>query len=155
GKDTPETTKDLATLLKNGPDKKHKPEEEKKLLHYYVQNICIDHKKELEPLAKELSKAKQQRDEINNNVPSTFVFNDLPKPREAFVMMRGQYDKPGEKVEPGTPAILPGMNRPKEGRATRLDLANWLMTDENPLTARVTVNRFWQQFFGVGLVKTS
>jgi hypothetical protein len=84
------------------------------------------------------------------------VFRDLPVPRDAFVMIRGQYDKPGEKVEPGTPAILPPLKVAKPGaRPTRLDLANWILSPENPLTARVAVNRLWQQLFGFGLVKTS
>ena len=71
-------------------------------------------------------------------------------------MLRGQYDKPGEKVEPAVPAIFPAMHKSApDARASRLDLANWLLAPEHPLTARVTVNRFWQQFMGTGLVKTS
>jgi len=87
-------------------------------------------------------------------VPSTFVFKDLPKPRESFVMIRGQYDTKGEKVMPGTPAVLPELNQAGE-RANRLDLARWLVAPENPLTARVAVNRYWQQVFGTGLVESS
>lgn len=77
---------------------------------------------------------------------------DLPQPRESFVMTRGQYDKPGEKVARGTPAVFPPL---KKENPTRLDLADWLLSPEHQLTARVQVNRFWQQFFGTGLVKTS
>jgi hypothetical protein len=80
----------------------------------------------------------------------------MASPRESFVMLRGNYDKPGDKVEPAVPAVFPALKKANpEGRATRLDLAKWLVAPENPLTARVTVNRFWQQFFGVGIVKTS
>jgi hypothetical protein len=84
------------------------------------------------------------------------VFRDLDTPRDAFVMLRGQYDKKGEKVQPGVPAVLPPLKLAKaDARPTRLDLANWVVAPENPLTARVAANRLWQQFCGVGLVKTS
>lgn len=73
------------------------------------------------------------------------------QPRETFVLEQGQFDQPGEKVEADTPAVLPSF----EGhRPDRLGLAQWLVAAENPLFARVTVNRLWQQFFGRGLVKT-
>jgi hypothetical protein len=77
---------------------------------------------------------------------------DLPQPRQAHVMQRGQYDKPGEKVFPKTPEIFPPL--PAKEAYSRIDLANWLLSTDNPLTGRVVVNRFWQQFFGTGLVKS-
>jgi Protein of unknown function (DUF1553)/Protein of unknown function (DUF1549)/Planctomycete cytochrome C len=80
------------------------------------------------------------------------VMEDLPKRRDTFMYVRGSYEKPGEKVEAIFPAAL-GSAKPQA--ANRLDLARWLVSPENPLTARVTVNRVWQQFFGTGLVKTS
>ncbi|MFT5106760.1 MAG: hypothetical protein ACI8XO_001419 [Verrucomicrobiales bacterium] len=73
------------------------------------------------------------------------------KPRKSFVLTGGQFDQPGEEVGPGTPAVLPTFgDRPRN----RLGLAGWLTNDDNPLLARVTVNRVWQQLFGVGLSKT-
>ena len=102
----------------------------------------------------ELEKIAQERKAYEGTVPSTFVFRDLEKPRQSHVMIRGEYSQPGEKVEPGTPAVLPPLKKAGE-RGNRLDLAKWLVSPENPMTARVTVNRFWQQVFGVGLVKTS
>ena len=77
---------------------------------------------------------------------------DLPTPRETFVLIRGAYDKQGEKVTPATPSALPPM--PAGAPNNRLGLAQWLVDPNHPLTARVAVNRFWQQYFGVGLVKT-
>ena len=74
--------------------------------------------------------------------------------RPAHVLIRGAYDRPGELVDRGTPSFLPPM-KDVEDVATRLDLAEWFVSPEHPLTARVAVNRFWQQLFGVGLVKTS
>jgi hypothetical protein len=92
---------------------------------------------------------------LDDTIPASFVMADLPpnEQREAFVMMRGQYDKPGDKVTRGTPAVFPPL--PKKDNYNRLDLAQWLVSPQHPLTARVTVNRFWQQFFGTGLVKTA
>ncbi|MFO1044083.1 MAG: DUF1553 domain-containing protein [Planctomycetaceae bacterium] len=75
------------------------------------------------------------------------------RPKETFILMRGEYDKPGDKVTAATPVALPAM-APDSPR-NRLGLARWLVSPENPLTARVTVNRLWQSIFGTGLVRTS
>jgi hypothetical protein len=77
---------------------------------------------------------------------------EMDKPRETFLMIRGQYNQKGEKVTPGTPAVLPAL--PKM-TANRMALAKWLVDPAHPLTARVTVNRFWEDRFGAGLVRTS
>jgi hypothetical protein len=154
-KDTPGIPADLAKTLKDGPDKGKKSGNADRLRLYYLQHICKDTSAALGPIASVADKLRGERDEFEKTIPSTFVFNDLEKPRDSFVMLRGAYDKPGDKVEPGTPAIFPPLKKAApDKRATRLDLANWLVAPENPVTARVTVNRFWQQFFGIGLVKT-
>jgi hypothetical protein len=77
----------------------------------------------------------------------------MATPRDSFVLLRGQYDKPGDKVAPGVPAFLPPL--PAGQPANRLTLARWLVDPANPLTARVAVNRYWQTYFGIGLVKTA
>ena len=79
---------------------------------------------------------------------------DMPKPRDIFVLVRGAYDRKGDKVEPNVPAAI-GPHLPKDAPKNRLSLAAWIVDPRNPLTARVTVNRFWQQYFGTGIVKTA
>ncbi|MGK0217389.1 MAG: hypothetical protein ACI9HE_000866 [Planctomycetota bacterium] len=86
-------------------------------------------------------------------LPTTLVSGSAMASRDAFILMRGQYDKPGDKVQANTPASLPPM--PADAPRNRLGLARWLVDPAHPLTARVTVNRHWQRFFGTGLVKTA
>lgn len=99
------------------------------------------------------AKLKADRDALLKKSATVMVMKEAAQPRDAFVLLRGEYDKKGEKVTPGTPAALPPM--PKDAPANRLGLARWLVDDKNPLTARVWVNRAWERFFGTGLVKTS
>ena len=86
-------------------------------------------------------------------LPTTMVMEEMPTPRQAFVLNRGQYDAHGDKVEAGVPEqlIAPW---PKDAPKNRLGLAQWFLQPQHPLTARVVVNRFWAQLFGVGLVKS-
>jgi hypothetical protein len=95
----------------------------------------------------------EQLGDLDLQYPASMVMEEMVKPRDTFILMRGAYDKKGEKVTAATPAVLPpmAMDLPRN----RLGLAKWLVSVENPLTARVVVNRFWQQIFGTGLVKTS
>lgn len=85
-------------------------------------------------------------------IPTTLVMAEQEQPRKTFVLVRGQYDKPSEQVEPGVPASLSAW--PEAAPRNRLGLADWLVAKENPLTARVAVNRFWKQCFGYGLVRS-
>ncbi|MCB1062308.1 MAG: DUF1553 domain-containing protein [Verrucomicrobiae bacterium] len=100
-----------------------------------------------------LSQLKEQTKQTSANQIDVMVMADLPNPRETHLMLRGQYDQPGDLVDAGVPQIFPAL--PKDSNANRLDLAHWLVSADNPLTARVIVNRLWQQFFGRGLVATS
>jgi uncharacterized protein DUF1553/uncharacterized protein DUF1549/cytochrome c len=106
--------------------------------------------KELEHLLK----AVRVRDAANKSVTRVMVMDTLPQPRDTFMLVKGAYDKATDvKVTALTPATLPPMK--PEAPKNRLGLAQWLVSRENPLTSRVTVNRFWQSFFGIGLVKTT
>jgi hypothetical protein len=97
----------------------------------------------------DLREQKQRRLE---SFPTVMVMQERPTPRDTFLLKRGAYDRPGEKVSPGVPAVLPPL---AAGSANnRLGFAKWLVDPSNTLTARVIVNRFWQMYFGIGLVKT-
>ena len=81
------------------------------------------------------------------------VMAEMDKPRDTFVLKRGDYRNQADKVSPNTPAVLPPL--PNDAPRNRLTLAKWLVDPANPLTARVAVNHFWQMYFGIGIVKTS
>ncbi|MCB1209380.1 MAG: DUF1553 domain-containing protein [Verrucomicrobiales bacterium] len=83
-------------------------------------------------------------------IPTTLVMLENAKVRPTYLLERGQWNAPGEKVEPGVPAVFPQL----QGSRDRLGFARWLVTPDNPLTARVAANRLWQQCFGDGLVRT-
>ncbi|MFN3323852.1 MAG: DUF1553 domain-containing protein [Bryobacteraceae bacterium] len=100
----------------------------------------------------ELSEARRARRSFVESLPTVMVMEEMDKPRDTFLLLRGAYDRPGEKVTPGVPSALPPL--PDGLPNNRLGFAKWLVDSANPLTARVTVNRFWQMYFGVGLVKT-
>ncbi len=108
--------------------------------------IPSDSKKKAEALRK-------QRDKLIASAPTTMIMRELADPRPTHLLIRGAYDRPGEAIAIGTPsAIAPAF----EGFPTnRLGLARWLVDPRNPLTARVTVNRYWQMLFGRGLVETA
>jgi hypothetical protein len=90
----------------------------------------------------------------NPNQFTAMVLEERDTPRETHVLIRGDFLKRGVKVSPDVPAVLPALEKSQGSNPNRLDLARWLVCDQNPLTARVTVNRIWQRYFGRGLVKT-
>src|SRR5262245_8945536 len=120
--------------------------------------------KEIRDTHDRLFDLKLKRHALVESFPTTMVMEELPAPRPAFVLKRGEYDKHGERVSPGFPSALAshvvyprGEDRggKPRGSPSRMDLARWIVAPENPLTARIAVNRLWQQFFGTGLVKTA
>ena len=104
-------------------------------------------------LAKRLLALQRERADLEASFPTVMVMQEMDKPRETFILRRGSYDAPGERVERDVPAALPPL--PAGAPNNRLGLAQWLAHPSNPLTSRVAVNRFWQMFFGVGIVKTT
>jgi hypothetical protein len=100
-----------------------------------------------------LEKLQKEKKDLLDSIPDTMVMDESEKPRETFVLVRGDYQRKGDKVSAGTPACWPPL--PKDQPANRLTLARWIASTNNPLTARVTVNRLWAMLFGTGLVKTS
>jgi hypothetical protein len=108
---------------------------------------------EYQRLKGELEAVKRERADFDKGVPTTMVMQELPSRRQTHVLKRGQYDQPGEKVEPAVPGCLPPL--PAGAPANRLGLARWLVDPANPLTSRVAVNRWWQMYFGSGIVETA
>jgi hypothetical protein len=94
-----------------------------------------------------------RRDAFLASIPTTMVLQELPSPRSTHVAIKGDFRNAGDEVSPGVPAVLPDL--PPDAPRNRLGLARWLASPQNPLTARVAVNRIWERLFGTGLVATS
>jgi len=108
----------------------------------------------LKTLRLQREQAEQHEKELlERSTVNIMVMKELDTPRDTFIHLRGAYDKPGERVVASTPASLPGIE--KKRLLNRLDLARWIVDRNHPLTARVAVNRYWQMYFGTGLVKTT
>ena len=100
-----------------------------------------------------LAAAKAKLTDYEAALPTTMVMRELPTPRPAQILLRGQYENKGPAVTAATPAVLPPL--PEGAPRNRLALAQWLVSGDHPLTARVWVNRQWERFFGKGIVKSS
>ncbi len=133
----------LAILPALGTDAKDR------LKAFWYQSQSLDNRK----LARELTLLREEQSAVDAAVPTTMIAKERDKVRETHLLVRGEYDQKGEVIPPGLPSILPPM--PRGAPTNRLGLAKWLVDPSHPLTARVTVNRYWQQYFGNGFVKTS
>lgn len=151
----PEELSDLAihipakSLVQIAEAKRSK-EEKARLRDYYLTYAVPEPYRTINGQLRTLVRRKEA---MERAVPTTMVMQEMDKPRDTFVLTRGDYRNQTEKVTPAVPAALPPL--PKDAPANRLGLALWLTEPSHPLTARVTVNRFWQMYFGQGIVKTS
>lgn len=143
---TPET---IVEIVATGFETRTGPQQQK-LSSYFVNEEAPD---SIRVAHQQLVSLRRERRDFFESLPTLMVMQELPHPRETHVLVRGEYDKPGDKVSPGVPAIFPPI--PTEASLDRLGFAQWLMDAGHPLTSRVTVNRFWQRYFGTGLVKTT
>jgi hypothetical protein len=108
---------------------------------------------EVQAAGRQVAELQRQRDELWASYPTVMVMEERAERLPTFRLNRGSYDNPAEEVFPGVPAMLPSL--PDGVEPNRLSFARWLVDPGHPLTARVTVNRFWQMYFGTGIVKTA
>ena len=133
------------------PAEKRTAEQKEALKKFFRQSQAPD----FATIEKRIVEVKKAKDDLEKQIPNTMVMAEMPKPRDTFIKVRGKYDQDGEKVAAAVPAFLPQLPARADGKPrNRLDLATWLVSRDNPLTARVAVNRWWAMLFGTGLVKT-
>jgi hypothetical protein len=137
-----------AIRLTLGKPADHRSDPEKEELTKFY----LDTDPELTAARAKSDAAKKARLSAEKAAPRTMIMRERAQPRDTFILVKGAYNNPSDPVTHGTPAFLPPL--PVEAPTNRLALARWLVAPEHPLTARVTVNRYWQTFFGRGLVKT-
>ena len=133
-------------------DSEGRTDEQKNRIRDHFRNT-VSTDPELKKFQAELADIRKKREALDRQVTTTLVMAEREEPRGAYILARGQYTQPGEQVYPTTPAVLSPM--PEDAPKNRLGLAHWLVDSAHPLTARVTVNRFWQNIFGTGIVKTA
>ena len=131
------------------PPSKRSAAQAHKLRSYYLEKQAPPH---IQEAGRNWVAAKKTFDVFDESLPTSMVMEEMPIPRKTHVLIRGEYDKKGVLVLPGIPASLPSL--PNGAPNNRLGFARWLIDPTNPLTARVTVNRYWQMLFGTGIVKT-
>jgi hypothetical protein len=124
------------------------PARRRDLFAYYLANFDAEYRARLAAL----QELRKRRSALVDPVAEIMVMKEMPQPRPTFVLRRGAYDAPTERVYPATPASLLPFS--SDWPRTRLGLARWVTDPKNPLTARVTINRWWQSIFGRGIVAT-
>ncbi len=124
------------------------PEQKQLLRRHYLDRYDAEHSQ----LEGQQIRLRNELKELEKAVASTLVMEEPDKPRPAHLLKRGDFQHKGDPVGPDVPALFTPLSKDKP--RNRLTLAQWLVDPDNPLTARVTVNRLWKQFFGEGLVRT-
>ncbi|MFN7733482.1 MAG: DUF1553 domain-containing protein, partial [Pirellula sp.] len=155
GKAAPHADGPVAQAIKDGPESEAGQKQRDGVKAYFLTLISDSVPAPIQKARSAWNEARIARLALEDSIPGTMIFKDRGEPRQAHVMTRGQYDAKGEPVSPSTPTALPALHANDPKRPNRLDLARWLVAADNPLVARVAVNRFWQQLFGTGLVKTA
>lgn len=122
------------------------------LRDHYLRFVYTDTRGVFDPLNRKSDEINQKYKQADDAIPSVMVSEEMAERRPAYVLIRGDFQQRGDKVEPDVPAMFPPL--PSSEPRNRLALARWLVRPDHPLTARVTVNRLWAQMFGTGLVKT-
>ncbi len=117
-----------------------------------ILDVAVVDEPEHEAAVENLIAVVAAREAIAAEMIKVMVMEDMLEPRETFLLNRGLYNDRRDPVSAGVPVSLPSL--PEDAPTNRLGLARWIVADENPLTARVVVNRYWQMLFGIGLVKT-
>lgn len=138
----------IGSLLKV-PSPQRTSLQKEELFEYYL----LNHDKQYARQLSEITKLRSEENKALTSQPEVMVMQERSEPRTTFILDRGAYDAPSQQVEPGTPAAV--MLFPDALPRNRLGLARWLIHEDNPLAARVVVNRYWQMLFGRGIVETS
>jgi mono/diheme cytochrome c family protein len=142
----------IQNLVKLDPAKQTAAQK-KQLQDYFIEYAHGGTRSTFAPLHQSIAALEKEQEKLDKLIPTTLVFKEAKQPKPAYVLKRGEYDQKGDPVGRDTPSFLPPL--PKDAPRDRLGFAQWLVSRDNPLTARVAVNRFWQQVFGTGLVKTA
>jgi hypothetical protein len=139
------------------PKEQRTPRDRERLFYWFINNPgpVKDHERDRQKVAalREMRQRLQQIDAAAPKLTQAAVIHELDGPVETHIAVKGDYRERGVKVTPAVPAVLPPL--PAGAPGNRLTLARWLVGRDNPLTARVAVNRLWQEFFGRGIVRTS
>jgi mono/diheme cytochrome c family protein len=136
---------EITTILETPPDKR--TEKQKRDLAEVFRGDDPEFKQQ----KTKITKLEKQEKKLSQSA-TTMIMQERPTPRESYIFIKGDFTRHGNVVTPGVPHVLPPLPANVE-KPNRLDLARWLVDPANPLTARVTVNRMWQEYFGKGIVE--